>query len=66
MVPPETTLIELLPRLRIILSPSSLTNFAISLIAFLGTIPDMLSETASFKLNEAVASLCASVATLVI
>ena len=66
VVPATLTLTELAPRLRVILSDSSPSSLAISLIDFLGIIPVIWFSTLSFMVCDDSASLCASVATEVI
>ena len=65
-VPPTLTEIDVDPSFIKIFSADSATNFPISLIDFLGTMPDILFGTASFRDEFATASLLPSVATAVI
>ena len=65
VVPETFTVIDVSPNPIKAFSDSSPTSFPISLIDFLGTIPLTLSSAASFNEEVAKASLCASVATLV-
>ena len=65
-MPEIFTAIEVCPKFIRAFSEPSPTSLPISFIDFLGTIPFVESEIASFKIDEAIANLCASVATVVI